>query len=88
MDISIEEKKAIAIIKNYLNVEWDDEEILLKYDFVVAQIIENATAIRRPLGVNSITEGKQSMSFDNTVPWSITDDIKAMLPKPFIKMFY
>ena len=37
----------------------------------------------------SISEGSQSITYkDNSGPWTITDDIKSMLPKPYIKLFY
>lgn len=88
MEISIEEKKAIAVIRNYLNVGWDDEYILSKYDFAVDQIIRNSETAQKA-DVKSISEGNQSIDYkDNSGPWTITDDIKAMLPKPYIKMFY
>lgn len=88
MEISIEQKKAIAVIKNYLNVDWDDDYILSEYDFVVDQLIENSK-IFKSADIKSISEGNQSISYkDNSGAWTITDDIKAMLPKPYIKMFY
>lgn len=88
MEISIEQKKAIAVIKNYLNVDWEDEYILTKYDFVIEQLIENSKMAANA-SIKSISEGNQSISYkDNSGPWTISDDIKAMLPKPYIKMFY
>lgn len=88
MEISIEQKKAIAVIKNYLNVDWEDEYILTKYDFVIEQLIENSKMAANA-SIKSISEGNQSISYkDNSGAWTITDDIKAMLPKPYIKMFY
>ncbi len=88
MTISIEEKKAIAVIRNYLNVEWEDGYILSKYDFVVDQLIQNSKT-SKSADIKSISEGNQSISYkDNSGPWTITDDIKTMLPKPYIKLFY
>lgn len=88
MEISIEQKKAIAVIKNYLNVDWDDDYILSEYDFVIEQLIENSKMAANA-SIKSISEGNQSISYkDNSGAWTITDDIKAMLPKPYIKMFY
>lgn len=88
MDISIEEKKAVAAIKNYLNVDWENSYILSEYDFVVDQLIQNSKT-SKGADIKSISEGNQSISYkDNSGPWSITDDIKAMLPKPYIKLFY
>lgn len=88
MDVTIEQKKAIAVIKNYLNIECEDDYILDEYDFVVNQLIQNSKS-SKSADIKSISEGNQSISYkDNSGPWTITDDIKAMLPKPFIKLFY
>lgn len=88
MEISIEEKKAIAAIRNYLNIEWEDSKILSEYDFVVDQLIQNSKT-SKSADIKSISEGNQSISYkDNSGPWVITDDIKSMLPKPYIKLFY
>lgn len=88
MEISIEQKKAIAVIKNYLNVEWEDSYFLSEYDFVVDQLIQNSKT-SKSLDIKSISEGNQSITYkDNSGPWTITDDVKAMLPKPYIKLFY
>lgn len=88
MEISIEQKKAIAVIKNYLNVEWEDSYVLSEYDFVVDQLIQNSKTSKSS-DIKSISEGNQSITYkDNSGPWTITDDIKTMLPKPYIKLFY
>lgn len=88
MELSIEEKKAVAVIRNYLNVEWEDSHILSEYDFVVDQLIQNSKAAKSA-DIKSISEGNQSVTYkDNSGPWTITDDIKAMLPRPYIKLFY
>lgn len=88
MEITIEKKKAIAVIRNYLNVDWEDTFILTKYDFVVDQLIKNSQN-SKSADIKSISEGSQSITYkDNSGPWTITDDIKSMLPKPYIKLFY
>lgn len=91
MELTIEQKKSIAVIRNYLNVDsdiWTDEIILSEYDFVVDQLIQNAKTAKSS-DIKSISEGNQSVSYkDNSGAWTITDDIKAMLPKPYIKLFY
>lgn len=95
MELTIEQRKAISIIKNYLNVVdniiWTNEYIMENYDFVVDQIIENANKLKsvKINGVSSMSESNQSMSFkDGVEAWTITNDIASMLPKPFLKMFY
>lgn len=88
MELSIDEKKAIAVIKNYLNVDWEDDHILAEYDFVIEQIIQNSKT-SNATNIKSMSEGNQSITYkDNSGPWSITDDIKNMLPKPYVKLFY
>lgn len=88
MELSIDEKKAIAVIRNYLNVDWEDNYVLTNYDFVVDQIIQNSKN-SNGTNIKSMSEGNQSVTYkDNSGPWTITDDIKAMLPKPYIKLFY
>lgn len=94
MDLTTDQKKAIAIIKNYLNVAddlvWTDDYIMTNYDFVVDQIIENAIAIKslKPCaGITQTRENKQSMTFKEGVEaWGITKDIESMLPQPFAKL--
>lgn len=88
MELSIDDKKAIAVIKNYLNVEWEDSYILAEYDFVVDQIIQNSKNSNQT-NIKSMSEGNQSITYkDNSGPWTITDDIRNMLPKPYVKLFY
>jgi hypothetical protein len=88
MALTIQQKKSIAVIRNYLNVDWDDDYILSEYDFVVDQLIENSK-IFKSADIKAISEGNQSISYkDNSGAWTITDDIKAMLPKPYVKLFY
>lgn len=96
MDLTMEQKKAIAIIKNHLNVvdnsTWTNEYIMANYDFVVDQIIENASVIKNlkpSAGILQASESNQSITFqDGVEAWTITNDIASMLPKPFVKMFY
>ncbi|WP_315069621.1 hypothetical protein [uncultured Clostridium sp.] len=96
MDLTIEQKKAIAIIENHLNVidnpTWTNEYIMENYDFVVDQIIENANALKNikpSAGILQARESNQSVTFKEDVEaWTITSDIASMLPMPFVKMFY
>lgn len=88
-----DEDKAIAYIKGYLNVldnpTWTKEYILQNYGAAVELLIEKAnkvSSLKIP-GVKSVTEGGQSVTFgDNTEAWNITDDIKTLLPAPFVRM--
>jgi len=84
--------KAIAYIKGYLNVSdnptWTKEYILANYGTAVELLIEKATKLNslKTPGVKSMSEGGQSVTFADGEAWSITDDIKTLLPAPYVRM--
>lgn len=90
--MTLEEKneaKAILVIRNYLNKDLSDNYISKNYELAIDQLIENANIINstKLVGVKSMSEGNQSISFDSNIEaWSITADVKALLPTPFIRM--
>ncbi|EJE7236761.1 hypothetical protein FC820_10560 [Clostridium sporogenes] len=86
--MTTEQRKAILAIKNYLNKDLEDNYILENYDLAVDQLIQNAVKLENITpGVKSMSEGNQSISFESGAgAWSITDDIKALLPTPFVRM--
>ena len=82
-------KKACLIIRNYLeenNLPYDftDDEIYEKYYIAAVQLIrnsENLEKVRDGVGVKSQKQGDRSTIFaDNVEAWTITEDIKALLP--------
>lgn len=89
MTYTDEELELIAInsIRNYLNINATDEEIKNKYNYVFKPLY---TVIQeqldKPTGVSSVTQGSQSITYNSTTSY-ITEDIKALLPKPFIKAY-
>ncbi|MHB8034909.1 hypothetical protein CF069_13410 [Clostridium botulinum] len=87
--MTTEQRKAILVIRNYLNKDLEDNYILTKYDLAVEQLINNAAKLENITpGVKSMSEGNQSISFENgTGAWSVTDDIKALLPTPYVRMW-
>ncbi|WP_251861048.1 hypothetical protein [Clostridium sp. Marseille-Q2269] len=86
--MTIEQKKAILVIRNYLNKDLTEDYILENYDLAVEQLINNADKLEniKTPGVKSMSEGNQSISFDSN-PWSITEDVKALLPTPYVRMW-
>lgn len=86
--MTIEERKAVLAIRNYLNKDLTDEYIMQNYDLAVDQLINNAAKLEniKTPGVKSMSEGNQSISFDSN-PWTITDDVKALLPNPYVRMW-
>lgn len=91
--MTIEEKneaKAILVIKNYLNKNLSDEYIKKNYVLAIDQLIENANRINltKVVGVKSMSEGNQSVSFDSNVEaWTITADVRALLPAQYVRMW-
>lgn len=84
--------KAIAIIKGYLNVtddsKWTDAYVTENYGAAVELLIEKATKLNslKTTGVKSMSEGGQSVTFSDGEAWTITDDIKMLLPAPYARM--
>lgn len=84
------EAKAILVIRNYLNKNLSDQYIKKNYALAIEQLIENANMLnsRKLVGVKSMSEGNQSISFDSNIEaWSVTADVKALLPVPYISMY-
>ncbi|AGF56458.1 hypothetical protein B0P06_005273 [Clostridium saccharoperbutylacetonicum] len=97
MDLTIEQKKAIVIIRNYLNVDGDekftDEYILNNFECAIVELIESAADFKKTQksaggkGVYSASQGQRSVTLKGNVgPWTITDDIKSLLPLPYAKI--
>lgn len=90
--MTLEEKneaKAILVIRNYLNRSLSDEYIKKNYALAIDQLIENANRINstKMVGVKSMSEGNQSISFDSNIEaWSITADVGALLPVRYVRM--
>lgn len=92
MNFSIVDIEEICVqaIKEYLNRPLTDEEIREKYRIALEVMIEETQEIMRnkTLGVTQVSQGSQSMSFDSNVQaFKVNDTVKALLPKPYIKLF-
>ena len=82
--------KAILLIRNYLNRNFSDEYILKHFELAIDQLIENANRLKdiKVNGVTGYREGNQSITFNaNVEPWTITDDVKMLLPTPYCKLY-
>ena len=88
MEEDFKKKKACLIIRNYLEennipCNFSDEEIYEKYYIAVVQLIFNSEKLENGSGVKSQSQGDRSTTFfDGVEAWTITDDIKALLPVP------
>ena len=70
--------------ENNLPYDFTDDEIYEKYYIAAVQLIrnsENLEKVRDGVGVKSQKQGDRSTIFaDNVEAWTITEDIKALLP--------
>lgn len=90
MSMTAEEKQkyAIIVIKNYLNKDYTDEYITTNFALAINQIINNIdNNVSERQGISSITQGSQSITYNTNEDYLMTNDIKNLLPKPFIKLF-
>lgn len=84
------EQMAIISIRRYLNKDFTDIEIKEKFALAIKVIVNNADTLlnTKAPGVTSMSQGSQSMTFkDGIEAYVITDDVKALLPRPFIRMW-
>lgn len=84
------EEMAINSIRNYLNKDFTDEEIRDKFELAIKRIVSNLDDILEinTSGISSITQGSQSITYDTSIEKSqISDDVKRLLPKPYIRVF-
>ncbi|WP_346913761.1 hypothetical protein [Clostridium sp.] len=89
------EQIAINSIGNYLNVigkeKWTDDYIKSNYAMAIKVIINNYKNVLEVnngiSNISSISQGGQSISFNSNSNSFISDEVKLLLPRPFIKLF-
>jgi len=93
MDLTKDQRKAILTIKNYLNIgsnlKYTDEYMMVKFELAIDELVESSLAIKsiKATGIKSKSDGVQSVTFaDGIEAWTITDNVKMLLPLPFIRL--
>ncbi|WP_291644795.1 hypothetical protein [Clostridium sp.] len=93
MEISKEQQKSILTIKNYLNigpnVKYTDEYMMLNFELAIDELVESSLAIKsiKTTGIKSKSDGVQSVTFaDGIEAWTITDNVKMLLPLPYVRI--
>lgn len=84
------EQMAVIAIKNYLNKDFADDYIKQKFGLAIKRLAQNSKNLDeiKTVGISSISENSTSISFSiNLEAGTITDDIKSLLPKPYIRMW-
>lgn len=93
MELSKDQKKAILTIKNYLNVgpnlKYTDEYMMINFELAIDELVESSLIIKfiKTTGIKSKSDGVQSVTFaDGIEAWTITDNVKMLLPLPYVRM--
>ncbi|MBZ9608638.1 hypothetical protein G9F73_012545 [Clostridium estertheticum] len=93
MDLTRDQRKAILTVKNYLNangnLKYSDDYMMKEFELAIDELVESSLAIKsiKTTGIKSKSDGVQSVTFENNIEaWTITDNVRALLPLPFIRM--
>ena len=81
--------RAITVIINYINNEKYDKEIIeVVFPEAIIALVENAYKenTSSTKGIKSKSQGARSVTYADEKGFTITDDIKSLLPTPFIRM--
>jgi len=93
MELSKDQRKAILTIKNYLNIgpnlKYNDEYMMVTFELAIDELVESSLAIKamKATGIKSKSDGVQSVTFsDGIEAWTITDNVRVLLPLPFVRL--
>jgi Skp family chaperone for outer membrane proteins len=86
LKLTIYRGMATDAIRNYMNVDDDNTTIEQKYESALIQLIGNKIKYDNTDGVKSYIMSKTSVTYGNNNGLSITDDIKSLLPPPFVRL--
>ena len=91
--LNIFKSRAITLVKNYLNNSaYDSEYIEENFSDAIIELVYNAYSLKGKENISSETQGSRSVTykgfttFADGSAFSITQSIKALLPKPSIRM--
>lgn len=91
MNLTDEQIKSIVIkaIKMYLkNDKFDDVYIEMNFtEAIMVAIEEEKEKLKQPVNISSMSQGSRSVTYKNTGIGQISDNVKALLPKPYIRMW-
>ena len=93
MELTIDQRKAILTIKNYLNLgpnlKYTDEYMMLNFELAIDELVESSLLVKamKITGIKSKSDGVQSVTFaDGVNAWVVTDNVKMLLPLPYVRM--
>lgn len=75
---------AVIYIRDYLNKDFSDDEINTKYSLAIKRLSARLQELDElPNGISSFKKGEENIGYSTKNIMS--DDIKRLLPKPFLK---
>ena len=86
-------KRAINQINNYLNKNFNESDSIKNFKYAIEQIVLDTYLHQQSKqykdGVVRITEGERSIEYKSTSSTGrviFTDEVKAMLPTPYVRL--
>lgn len=86
-------KRAINQINNYLNKNFNESDSIKNFKYAIEQIVLDTYLYQQSKqykdGIVRITEGERSVEYKSTSSTGrviFTDEVKAMLPTPYIRL--
>lgn len=83
-------RKAITVIKNYLNNDsFDDTYIQANFSDAIIELVVNAYSVNKntKIGIKQEEQGSRTIVYkDNSAAFVIDDSIKRLLPLPYAKL--
>lgn len=73
-------------LKNFCNIEVSEDDVLNEFETALLILVDNSIKAIKTNNIKSKSEGNRSISYSITDSFKVTDDIKAYLPMPRIKM--
>jgi len=93
MELTTDQRKAILTIKNYLNIgpnlKYTNDYMMLNFELAIDEIVESSLTIKsiKTTGIKSKSDGVQSITFESNIEaWTVTDNVKMLLPLPFVRL--
>ncbi|MGV1105808.1 phage head-tail connector protein [Clostridium perfringens] len=86
-------KRAINQINNYLNKNFNESDSIKNFKYAIEQIVLDTYLYQQSKqykdGIVRITEGERSVEYKSTSSTGrviFTDEVKAMLPTPYVRL--
>lgn len=81
-------RRAIAIIKNYLNNNtFTNEYIETNFPDAIIEMVVFAYKNKGKENIKSITQGARSITYSDGSIFAVTESVKALLPTPYLRMW-